>query len=201
MTEITPTRSAFLALREEREGMREGYRFLDEKRLVLAAEMLAELRRYETALARFRAAWADAVRSLQGAVARHGLEGLFLYPPMTGGLEFQLEQHSALGVPMVELRIEPAASDDDGPPLPVNASPEGELCRRLFAQLLAEAAGLAAMAGNLQRLRTEYQRTSRRARALEDVLLPELAKDLDYLETALEEQDKEEAVRVRYARR
>ena len=72
MTEITPTRSAFLALREEREGMREGYRFLDEKRLVLAAEMLAELRRYETALARFRAAWADAVRSLQGAVARHG---------------------------------------------------------------------------------------------------------------------------------
>jgi V/A-type H+-transporting ATPase subunit D len=38
MTEraIVPTRSAFLKLKDERSGMREGYRFLDEKRLILA---------------------------------------------------------------------------------------------------------------------------------------------------------------------
>jgi V/A-type H+-transporting ATPase subunit D len=47
MTEraIVPTRSAFLELKEERSGMREGYRSLDEKRLILAAEILAELGR------------------------------------------------------------------------------------------------------------------------------------------------------------
>ena len=33
-----PTQSAFLELKEERVGMQEGYRFLDEKRLILAAE-------------------------------------------------------------------------------------------------------------------------------------------------------------------
>ncbi|MGF1614146.1 MAG: V-type ATP synthase subunit D [Gammaproteobacteria bacterium] len=199
MPDITPTRSAFLALREEREGMREGYRFLDEKRLVLAAEMLAELKRYETALGRFHTAWAEAVRGLQGAVARHGLEGLFLYPPRPVGFSFAADQYSVLGVPMLKLAIEPCG-EEAAPELPVNASPEAEHCRALFAQLLPEAARLAVMAGNLERLRAEYQRTSRRARALEDVLLPEIAQNLDFLETALEELDKEEALRVRYSR-
>ena len=44
MAEIAPTRSAALALADERELMRQGYRFLDEKRVLLASEMLRRLR-------------------------------------------------------------------------------------------------------------------------------------------------------------
>jgi vacuolar-type H+-ATPase subunit D/Vma8 len=47
MSEITPTRSAVLELKDELRAMREGYAFLDEKCLMLAAEILRELVRYQ----------------------------------------------------------------------------------------------------------------------------------------------------------
>ena len=58
--EVIPTRSAFLELKEERVGMQEGYRFLDEKRLILAAEILVTLNTYTQELAAFRADYAAA---------------------------------------------------------------------------------------------------------------------------------------------
>jgi vacuolar-type H+-ATPase subunit D/Vma8 len=49
-------------------------------------------------------------------------------------------------------------------------------------------------------LREEYQRTATRARALEDVLLPEIDQALASVDTPLEELDKEEAIGVRCVR-
>jgi V/A-type H+-transporting ATPase subunit D len=199
MREITPTRSAYLELREEREGMEEGYRFLDEKRLVLAAEIIDELERYEAALGRFRVAYGQAVRSLHAAVARHGLGGVEVYPPARSpAAEPREERRSVLGLALTEVRLDagPLAADGEAPA----PSPEADRCRELFARLLPMTVSLAAMVGNLERLRAEYERTSRRARALEDVLLPELDEALARVDTALEELDKEEAVRVRYSR-
>jgi hypothetical protein len=42
-TGLSPTRSAFLELKEERQLVREGFEFLDEKRVILAQEMLKRL--------------------------------------------------------------------------------------------------------------------------------------------------------------
>jgi V/A-type H+/Na+-transporting ATPase subunit D len=67
--------------------------------------------------------------------------------------------------------------------------------------LIPRAARLAAMVGNLQRLRADYARTARRARALEDVLLPEIDETLRAVESALEELEREEVVRARQVRR
>ena len=58
---------------------------------------------------------------------------------------------------------------------------------------------LADLVANLERLRAEYARTARRARAMEDVLLPEIDGTLSAIDTALEELEREEAVRVRRA--
>jgi V/A-type H+-transporting ATPase subunit D len=44
---MAPTRSAVLQLREEHDVVLEAYDFLDEKRLLLAAEVLRQLREYE----------------------------------------------------------------------------------------------------------------------------------------------------------
>jgi vacuolar-type H+-ATPase subunit D/Vma8 len=40
MREVLPTRSAAMELADERKLMRQGYEFLDEKRMLLATEML-----------------------------------------------------------------------------------------------------------------------------------------------------------------
>lgn len=194
--ESTPTQSLLLELKEERVGMREGYGFLDEKRLILASEILAELARYQAALKAFEADYAIASEALQEAVVRHGLEGLSLYPqaPPIGG-ELSLRPRSVLGVRVYELDCQMAGP---GPaPQTALASPEAECCREAFRVLIPRAAQLAALAGNLERLREDYTRTARRARALEDVLLPEIDEALQAVEGALEELDREEAVRAR----
>lgn len=195
--EVSPTHSAFLELREERQGMEEGYHFLDEKRLILAAAMLGELQRYEAAFAQFRRAYAAAIESLKAALARHGLEDLQTQPaagPWRGALS--IEGRSVLGVLVNE--VECRAGEEEPEPPPVG-SPEAKSCRERFAALIPLAARLAAMTGNLERLSFEYGRTARRARALEDVLLPELEQELKIIDTALEEQEREEAIRVRRA--
>ncbi len=38
----SPTRSAYLELLDERDLVREGYEFLDEKRMIIAVEMLRQ---------------------------------------------------------------------------------------------------------------------------------------------------------------
>jgi V/A-type H+-transporting ATPase subunit D len=195
MPTVTPTRSALLELREERRGMVEGYRFLDETRLVLAAELLQELGRYERLSAELEAVSAGVHRLLEHALARHGLDGLNAYPALqpTGSV-LASEHRSVLGVLAESVTL---AYPVDAPPA-VLASPEAEVCRRAFAGLVPLAASVAAARGNVERLSQAYLRTARRARALEDVLLPEIDHTLAELDEALEDMDREEAVRVRH---
>ena len=67
------------------------------------------------------------------------------------------------------------------------------LCRRAGAP----AAALAAVSGNLERLSLEYRRSVRRARALQDVMLPELDRSISDIESRLEELEHEDAIWMR----
>jgi V/A-type H+-transporting ATPase subunit D len=89
------------------------------------------------------------------------------------------------------------AADAAPAPPGIDRSPEAEVCRRAFGALFAHAAPLAAVAGNLTRLEQEYRRAVRRARALQDVLLPELDHTLYDIETRLEELEQEDAIWMR----
>jgi V/A-type H+-transporting ATPase subunit D len=87
---------------------------------------------------------------------------------------------------------------ETAPPRAVAPSPEAEACRRAFVALVAAAADLAAISGNLERLSFEYRRSVRRARALQDVLLPELDQSVYRIETRLEELEQEDAISMRH---
>lgn len=195
MKEITPTRTAALELKEERRAMQEGYEFLDEKRLLLAAEMLRELQRYERERAALLEALARAAKALQAACARHGLHGVQVYPAARlENVRLQVAPRRLLGVQLQEARLE---MESAAAPPALHPSVEAEQCRGAFLELTQRSASLAATAGNLERLRREYRRTERRARALEDVFMPEIDQELYEVESRLEEVEQEEAVRVR----
>ena len=197
MNDVTPTHSAYLELLEERQGMGEGYQFLDEKRLVLAAEILHELSRFEQTLPGFRSDYRRAGEALQAALSRHGLDGLEVYPRAESVVRNrELTRRSVLGVQLQDIRW--TLGGQEVPPA-VNRTPEADLCRDQFSRLVPEMVALASMTRNLERLREEYRRTARRARALEDVLLPELDKTLSELDSDLEELEREEAIRVRWS--
>lgn len=195
MTDVTPTRSVVLEQKDERRAMHEGYTFLDEKCLLLAGEMLRELHRYTTLQREFQQVWTTAVAALQAAVARHGLEGLQVHPPAgLAAAAVHRAPRSLMGVRLQDARF----AVDAVPAAPaIDPSPEAEACRRAFAALLAPAVPLAAVAGNLERLQLEYRRAVRRARALQDVLLPELDRSIGEIETRLEELEQEDAIWMR----
>ena len=84
---------------------------------------------------------------------------------------------------------------------PVRDTPELRHCALAFRRVAVELVAQAARAANLRRLVEEYRRTERRARALENVLLPEIDRSVAFIEEQLDAVDQEEAVRVRNAAR
>ncbi len=195
-----PTRAAVLDLQEERRFVREGYDFLDEKRLQLAAEIMRELGEYRELRSGLVEAQRQANEAFAAALSRHGLEGLQVYPVRTlEQARLQQQRRGFLGIALQQTQL--AGDSDAGPREDApNPSPEARRCAERFARLLEQAAELAGLAGNLERLLQEYRRTERRARALEDVLLPEIEQALNELSGRLEELDLEDAVRVRIKR-
>src|SRR5271166_2660517 len=80
MREVTPTRSTAIEFADERKLMRQGYEFLDEKRMLLATEMLSQLKIYQQRSDELIAVTKLAAAALAAAVERHGLDQLQLYP-------------------------------------------------------------------------------------------------------------------------
>ncbi|MFO1324432.1 MAG: V-type ATP synthase subunit D [Burkholderiales bacterium] len=199
MSDATPTRSVVLEMKDERRAMHDGYVFLDEKCLLLAGEMLRELGRYAALRLEFLAAQSAAFDALQRAVARHGLHGLQVSPEAEfGAARLVRTPWTLMGVPLqsAALEREPVVA-----PAALDGSAALDACRRAFAALFAAAAPLAATTGNLERLAFEYRRSVRRARALQDVLLPELDSAVRDLETRIEEAEQEDAIWMGQARR
>ena len=192
---LTPSQSAVLQMRDEKGIVLEAYDFLDEKRLLLAAELLRQLADYEALVSEYEQLRQDAEQALQGAVGRHGLHGVQVYPaPDIEANRFYSQSRKFMGVTLTETDLE--VPEFVPPEAICNASAEAENCRVLFSQLMHIAARLAGLSGNLQRLMIEYERTERRARALENVVLPELEQALTRMTGQLEEIDQEETIRI-----
>jgi V/A-type H+-transporting ATPase subunit D len=195
MSDISPTRSAVLELQDERRAMHEGYVFLDEKCLLLAGEILRQLQTHDRLQRRLLVLHEDAAAALAAAVARHGLHGLQVYPATDlSRASVPIRARSLMGVRLQEAALDGGdAQAEDA----VNRSPEAEACRLAYAAVLAAAAEAAAVTGNLERLSLEYRRSVRRARALQDVMLPELDQTIADIDGRLEEAEREDAIWMR----
>ncbi len=195
MAEVAPSRSVILELRDERRTMAEGHAFLDEKCLLLAGEIVRELRLYAAASEQVERLAAQSAAALQGALARHGLGELSLHPaPGLAAASVEREWRSVMGVKLAHATL---SVPDAALPRPAWSSPEAVACAGAFAELMKAATILGAIAGNLERLSEEYRRSIRRARALNDVLMPELDRTVAELETQLEDLDREDAIAMR----
>jgi V/A-type H+/Na+-transporting ATPase subunit D len=197
MRELTPTRSTTMELADERKLMHQGYEFLDEKRMLLAAELLRQLRAYQEGAARLIAEARSAADALAAAVERHGLDQLQVYPAPVAPPLPQPDRVLFLGLAMLSLASRPQSIDAS--PAAVDPSPEARACGAAFSRLLWTAADLGTLAGNLQRLAREYRRTERRAKALEKVLLPEVEDAIKRIDEQLDAMDREESIRIRWS--
>jgi V/A-type H+-transporting ATPase subunit D len=198
--EVLATRVAFLELQEERRLVQEGYELLDEKRMLLAGEILRQLRLMDVLEQEARVQQDSARAAFEAALAVHGLDELTVEPPQQLARSLlRSEQRGFLGTSLIEAELELA---DEGPAASsLRPTPEVRASAAAFRELIRQQVALAACAGNLRRLVKEYVRTERRARALEKVLLPEIDSSLQFIEEQLDALDQEEALRVRMAGR
>jgi V/A-type H+-transporting ATPase subunit D len=192
----TASRSAFLDLREEQRLVNDGYEFLDEKRILLAAELLRQRDAWRDANAVFMERWREAAKALPAAAADQGLEGLLVHPCYSlEAVRLEVAQRPYVGQVMLEAGME--VGDTGLSREPVRPSPEVRRCADAYRALLEAAVPLAAITANLERLMREYRRTERRVRALENVVLPEIRQDLAAMEEHLDLNEQEEVIRVR----
>lgn len=226
--ELAVTRIAFLELKDEQRLVQEGFELLDEKRILLAAEIHRQLQRFRVLKGESNAAGEAAQAAFAAALSCHGLDELAVYPPLSLGDEtLRVTGSHLLGLPLIEARLvrlpagtrapESASASDALPPAhavshdgdasnaeahgrPVNPSPEARRCALAYRAWLASGVELAACELNLRRLTREYVRTERRARAIENVLLPEIDTALRRMDEQLESIDQEEIARLRHRR-
>lgn len=196
--EVLATRVAFLELKDERRLVQEGYELLDEKRVLLATEIMRQLRRHAALQSELATLETAALAALEAAVGMHGLDDLTVEPKLDlAPALLGVQQQSFLGLRLVDAQLEDR--DLPGTPAARPATPEARACALGYRRLIARHVELAACATSLRRLVREYTRTERRARALENVVLPEIDESLRFIDEQLDALDQEEAVRVRNA--
>ncbi|HEY5720555.1 MAG TPA: ATPase, partial [Gammaproteobacteria bacterium] len=126
------TRHGYLALREEHGFLREGYEFLDEKRLMLAQRILGEHASYRGLRAALASAWNSALAALADALAEGGLHPLSVAPaPLALPLLAATIERSHLGVAQLHYDLA-ATALPSSPPQAAGARAVQQACAEAF---------------------------------------------------------------------
>jgi len=199
--ELAITRIALLELKDERQLVQEGYRLLDEKRILLASEIRRQLAQLREHSREMHAAEKAARAAVVAALLRDGLDALAVHPPASLTADSVVYARSRLlGLQLIDARLIASATTVPRGMAVEAASEEVRACIHTHRALLARAVALAATSLSLRRLVREYVRTERRTRAIENILLPEIESAVRGLEEQLDGMDQEEFARLRQRR-
>ena len=190
-TDIPATKSNLLRLREHFGFVKSGHDLLDQKREVLLEElvdMYRETRHLRGELERGLAQLYDGLRAALLAGGRPALDAEAA--AHAGTQELTVQERSIMGVviPLLELQV-------TAQPEPVTAPGSGPAgiaaTRRQIRQLLPLLVRVAELEVSCRRLATELQKTQRKVNALENVFIPEYRDTIHFIESSLEEKERE----------
>ncbi|HTN51313.1 MAG TPA: V-type ATP synthase subunit D [Anaeromyxobacter sp.] len=199
MSRSPTTRMGLLEVRARRGVAARGARLLRAKREVLASELWKLMQDVLEGRARLDEVLRQAVRSIELARALEG-EELLGSLALEAGREIPLrvEVRRVWGVPTPSVSA-PAllrAADQRGTSA-ASWGPSGAEAARRHEEALEVLLGIATRELHLSRLGEEIQATSRRINALEQLLLPSLRAEAARIAAALDERDREDAVRLK----
>jgi V/A-type H+-transporting ATPase subunit D len=193
---IPPTRSSLLRTREVLEMAREGYDILDKKREVLSTELVHVAHDAETLQAEVQELLTVAYDALELAKVTMGQEHIeWAALAVNKTVEVTVRPRSVMGVviPMIEAHGEP-------PETPYGLGDTtvalDEAAAR-FREVLDRIPALSETMTAVWRLARELQKTQRRVNALQYIFIPEYEATVDYIESVLEEREREETFRLK----
>ncbi len=203
MIRAPTTRLGLLDVRARSAVADKGARLLRAKREVLAGEIWKMMREVLEGRARLDEALRGAVKALGLAKALDGQEALESLASAAGReVPVQVSVRRVWGVQTPTVTAPPLVrTADRRGTSPTSWGLAGAEAARRHEEALDVLLRIATREKHLVRLGEEIQETSRRVNALEQVLLPALAAEARRVETALEERDREDAVRLKRLRR
>ena len=187
-------RSQLLTLHQDRRAARLGRDLLDNKREAILREWLKRVRRRNELRAAVRRMLSDAAVILRQARIEIGaarIDGALLAQPVTASIE--VREGSLVGVRMPRLQPRLEAFGPHYGPAATAASLD--VAGAQYAALLPELIRLAEEEEGARNLQAGLVKTVRRLKALEQVVIPRLEREVRGVAAALEEEERDEAVR------
>jgi V/A-type H+-transporting ATPase subunit D len=199
----SPTRTELLARRAQIRLAETGARLLRGKREALVRELLAAARDLEARRRDMLRGHYDALRALMLSLSVDGPEALRSAAfAAVRAPEAEILERNTWGIRFVELARGYAAT---GGLAGLSSSPATSArigdAAAAFARSVEEIATIAPRLHKVQRLSDEIRSVSRRVNALEQKLIPDLARDVTYIGSALDQREREDAFRLRRIKR
>lgn len=188
--EVAPTKTNLMRIRRDLAFAREGWELLDQKRKILVVELMGLIDRAVEAQEQAEAKLREAFEALDQTMLRMGRREVNLIAlGINIGSEISFSEKRVMGVslPRVKVRF-----DDRSPYFAAAESSiwVDEAILR-FREVLRLLGTLAEARISLARLSREVAKTIRRVNALEKVFIPDHEETMRYIETALEESERE----------
>jgi len=187
---IAPTKSNLLRVKERLLIAEEGYDLLEQKREILVMELMQKLERIKMLERDLDARVATAYPCLKRMLVVVGRErAQRLARNISYRFELKEKQVTAAGMklPGLEIRLPNAELKYS----PVNSFAECDETVLEFFEMLKICTELAAVRTIVWRLAREVRKTQRRVNALEKLVIPTAAETKVYIESSLEERDRD----------
>lgn len=187
-------RSRLLTLQQERVAARLGRELLDGKREAILRELLRRTRRRDELRADITGALREAHRTLRAARVEVGaaqVDGAALAQPLNVSLD--VRRGSLVGVPMA--RLHPRLAEFVPQYGFGGTAATLDAAGARFSALLPALVGLAEEEEAVRNLHDGLVKTVRRLKALEQVVIPRLEREVREVAAALEEEERDESVR------
>jgi V/A-type H+-transporting ATPase subunit D len=193
---LPPTRSNLIRVRKDLQFAREGYEILDQKRMVLAKELVrlaGDAEKLEAEMSRLTAVAYQALEQARLTMGRERVEWAALAVNKT--VEVQLKYRGVMGIalPLIEASGKP-------PEMAYSLSDTAaslDEASALFREVLARLPELSRLVTSVWRLAIELRKTQRRVNALQYIFIPDYAETITFIQSSLEERDRAEVFRLK----
>jgi len=194
-TRILPTRGFLLILKNRLKIIKEGYELLSMKREELVRYLQSLIKEIVGLRENVETLYLKAFRRFQSLFITLGPENIETYAYMMDDhIEISALTKSTMGVRYSEFKVEKLPDFRNKiPPIMLSIATD-------YQKFIKDLVKLAEIEAKIEAIARDLETTNKIVNSLENVVIPNLEKDVKYIEDVLEEEELEEFVRLKFAR-
>ncbi len=190
------TKAELVSIKTELKVAREGLDLLERKRDMLMAKGLKLLRQAKTLRQQLTQTWVEIQEHWQDTLEHESFQTLKrLADAVEPPAPLQDNSHRWMSVELTELSLPKPTLKLLGSVMQIGLRPE--LVRGKLAELMPELVKLMTLETNIRRIAAALKQTHRQVNALNQVIIPELAREKTRIEQQLEEKERETIFQIK----